>query len=233
MMDGPVISIRTLKPIKKNEEIFISYIDTTNPYPRRQSELKSRWFFTCRCSKCQKGPVLVEDKWAIQPSQVDENWKEMADQFMKNEGEEGTTDPANYTGDSLDQKRVAALQSRIFTLYQTAQTTTDPASAIKIIEDGMRICHQSELWPGYRQPYAALRDELIVNLLEVGDYQGAWRQCAKRYRDVLPELYEQAFHPVRVVLVWQSAMLAWWVLGEGGVEGVDFGMVCTSATLAS
>ena len=61
MMDGPRVSVRTLRPIKKDKEIYISYIDATNPYHRRQEELQSRWFFTCRCAQCQEKATLQED----------------------------------------------------------------------------------------------------------------------------------------------------------------------------
>ncbi|KAF2647611.1 SET domain-containing protein [Lophiostoma macrostomum CBS 122681] len=219
MMDGPEISLRTLKPIKKDEEIFISYIDTTNPYPRRQSELKSRWFFTCRCSKCLKGPVLLEDQWISQPNEIDGKWKDLADKFIGTE--EWATDPANYVGDEPDQKRIAAIQGHAFAQYEEEQGTPEPAEAIKVIKDAMRMCYQSKLWPVYRQPYAALRDDLIVNMLAVGDYQGAWQQCAKRYWHILPKLHPRAFHPVRVVQVWQSAMLAYYLQAEGGMAGAD------------
>ncbi|RAL03410.1 S-adenosylmethionine-dependent methyltransferase [Aspergillus ibericus CBS 121593] len=52
--DGPTLVIKALRPIPKDSQIFISYIDATNPYPRRQSELQDRYFFTCRCPNCEK-----------------------------------------------------------------------------------------------------------------------------------------------------------------------------------
>lgn len=224
-MDGPEVSLRALKPIKKDDEIYIAYIDTTNPYARRQSELKRRWFFTCKCSKCQKGPTLDEDKWAIQPSDLEHKWKQVGDRQMS---ESFASDPANYVGDSIDEKRVAAIQGKTFETYETEQATSDPAHAIKLIEDGMRICYQSGLWPVYRQPYAAFRDDLIVNMLAVGNYSIAWAQCAKRYRYILPKLYPQQAHPIRVVQIWQTAMLALYLSGEDQepvAPGVDMQLI--------
>jgi hypothetical protein len=226
MMNGPAVVIRSLKPIKKNEEIFLSYVDTTNPYHRRQSELQARWFFTCKCSKCAKGATLDEDKWAIKPQDLSKEMKEAADVMMENE--DFAKDPANYVGDSQDEQRIAAIQGKAFAEYETAQRTPDTAEANQVIVNGMRLCHQSGLWPVHRQPYAAFRDELIVNLLSAGQYQIAWAHCAKRYKHVLPKLYPVAFHPVRVVQTWQMAMLAAYLAGteEGvGAPGVNVGLI--------
>lgn len=210
-MDGPAISLRTLKPIKKDEEIYISYIDATNPYARRQSELKSRWFFTCKCTKCQKGPTLSEDQWAIQPQDLSTKWKENGDHPM---GADCAEDPANFVGNSQDEKRVAVIQGQAYHMYESAQQMSDPAEAIRTIENAMHVCYQSGLWPVYRQPYAALRDDIIVNMLAVGNFEIAWYQCAKRLKHIDPKLYPQEFHPVRVVHLWQMAMLAVFLSGE-------------------
>ncbi|KAF2463037.1 SET domain-containing protein [Lindgomyces ingoldianus] len=228
VMDGPEVAIRALRPIKKDEEIVVSYIDITNPYSRRQSELKARWFFTCKCSKCQKGPTLQEDNWTIQPGNLAQKWKEVADIIVQNEN--FAQDPANYVGESPEERRVAALQGKAFAGYEDVQRMTDPHQAVKGIEDGMRLCHQSGLWPVYRQPYAAFRDDLIVNMLTVGNFPIAFPQCAKRYRYILPKLYPEVAHPIRVVQTWQTAMLTLYLASQEGTMGlaqpsVDFSLI--------
>jgi hypothetical protein len=226
MMDGPSVSLRTLMPIKKDEEVYISYIDTTNPFYRRQSELQSRWFFTCSCSKCQKGATLTADKWASDPHSLDDKVKLMADQIIEHENV--AQDPANYAGDTQSDKRAAALQGKAFTEYEEAQAIQDPNEVISKIEDAMRLCHESGLWPVYRQPFAALRDDLIVNMLAVGNYPIAWAQCALRYNHILPIHHPVPFHPVRVVQTWQMAVLAVYLAGspEGiNAPGVNMGLI--------
>lgn len=69
-MDGPLISLRSLDPIKKGAEVFISYIDHTNPYTVRQAELKDRYCFACECTKCLLGPTQREDQWLRPVSQL-------------------------------------------------------------------------------------------------------------------------------------------------------------------
>jgi SET domain len=46
------MTISALRPITRGEQIFVSYIDATNPYHVRQAELQHRYFFTCECIKC-------------------------------------------------------------------------------------------------------------------------------------------------------------------------------------
>ncbi|KAL6651985.1 hypothetical protein ACP70R_010910 [Stipagrostis hirtigluma subsp. patula] len=50
--DGHAVII-ALKPISKDDEITISYIDEDLPYEERQAELAD-YGFTCTCSKCQE-----------------------------------------------------------------------------------------------------------------------------------------------------------------------------------
>ncbi|KAJ5915977.1 hypothetical protein N7454_010884 [Penicillium verhagenii] len=54
--DGEDLYIKAIKPIKKGDQIFISYIDTTTPCHVRRGELLDRYFFTCQCTKCINAP---------------------------------------------------------------------------------------------------------------------------------------------------------------------------------
>ncbi|KAF2850643.1 SET domain-containing protein [Plenodomus tracheiphilus IPT5] len=226
MMDGAEISIRTLNPIKKDEEIYISYVDTTHPFHRRQSELSARWFFVCKCAKCQKGASLDEDNWTIGPKGLTKEMEHAADAIIEHEGL--AHDPSNYVGDSREEVRIAALQGKAYAEYERAQQLPSPEEAVQAIQDVMQFCHQSKLWLVHRQPYAALRDDLIVNLLSTGRFVDAWAQCAKRYKCILPKWYPVPFHPVRVVQTWQMAMLAAHLASsEDGdrVPGANMGLI--------
>ena len=230
IMDGAEVNVRSLKPIKKDEELFISYVDTTNPYHRRQHELKQRWFFTCECTKCQKGATLGEDMWAIDPKDLPSEMQQVAEMMTQNEI--FASDPANYVGKTKIEKYIATIQGKAYAEFEAAQRAS-PEQAKEIVVNGMRLCHQSGLWPVYRQPYAALRDELIVNLLTTGVYPGAWAQCAKRYKHIQPKLYPVPFHPVRVVQTWQMAMLAAYFAGEEdgiGAPGANMGLIAMMLT---
>ena len=51
---GNELVFKTLKPIKKNEELFDSYIDYNLPKEERQKLLLTRYGFQCKCTKCMK-----------------------------------------------------------------------------------------------------------------------------------------------------------------------------------
>lgn len=53
--------MKALRDIEQGEQIFISYIDNTNPYEKRQKELVERYFFKCDCPKCMQGANARED----------------------------------------------------------------------------------------------------------------------------------------------------------------------------
>jgi hypothetical protein len=226
VMDGAQVQVRTLRELKKDEELFISYIDPTNPFARRQSELKERWFFTCGCTKCEKGTQSQEDQWAVALDDIPQNMAKTLDRPLPEGSDPGRESP-NYVGDSLRERNLALLQGEVFNLYEDAQSKSDPAEAITQIDAAMTLLNQSKLWPPYRQPLPGLRDHLIVNLLAAGKHSLAWMHCARRHRHVTPKLYPQPCHPVRVVQTWQMAMLAQY-LAATGVEirsGVDMAVI--------
>ena len=41
-----------IRPISSGDELFISYIDETLPWERRQALLQSGYHFECRCARC-------------------------------------------------------------------------------------------------------------------------------------------------------------------------------------
>ena len=53
--DNNTMVFETIRPIKANEEVFDSYINSWLPYDERQQLLMKRYGFTCKCEKCKKG----------------------------------------------------------------------------------------------------------------------------------------------------------------------------------
>lgn len=45
----------TIRPVKKGEQLFISYLglDTEQPVEQRQQSLRMKWDFECKCDKCE------------------------------------------------------------------------------------------------------------------------------------------------------------------------------------
>ncbi|CAI6331507.1 unnamed protein product [Periconia digitata] len=240
VMDGSQVQLRTLRAVKKDEELFISYVDPSNPSARRRSELKQRWFFTCACAKCESGPTQQEDAFLVDdPASAPQPCKDYADSLLergKNSSspssssssvDEDDDDEANFLGPTLDARRLAALQREFFTAYTNQQSTPSAPHALAIAQNALATARSSSIWPEHRQPLPALRDDLIVNLLATHQYAQAFVQCAIRYRYITPVLFPEPHHPLRVVQMWQMGMLALYLASSGDVvrPGVDMARV--------
>lgn len=91
---------------------------------------------------------------------------------------------------------------------------TDNSRPISSLRSCLEMCSLEGLRPSIRQPLPALRQELFVQLLQSGDYKQAFSQGLKLYFEVHPQLYEQTFHPVRVVHKWTLAKLILYLASE-------------------
>ncbi|KAI9819575.1 MAG: hypothetical protein M1827_007025 [Pycnora praestabilis] len=179
VFDGPSFSVRSMRNIGKDEEITISYIDCTNPFTRRQSDLQDRYFFACSCDKCQRGSQTQEDTLL---------GSKMAD--MTEEGELRKTEQIAW--ESL----------------QDAKEATEPTKSIQLLRQGnQRLRDLAYVWPIHRQPWPSIHQQLAVNLLSAGKWTEALAHMLQTYFQIDPVLFPQPFHPVRVVHNWTLAML--------------------------
>ncbi|KEQ76069.1 SET domain-containing protein, partial [Aureobasidium namibiae CBS 147.97] len=179
LFDQPYLMMRSLSPIRKGEEVFISYIDNTDPYYRRQTQLKQRYCFECQCPKCQYGTNGREDDWAQPLEKLAPKCKA--------------------------EKDLSILQSWIYHDYEPVRNQKDDTLATEALEHVMRSCKQTEMWPITRQPYANIRVDITSRMLSQNRLGLALFQMAKTYFLINPILYPQDFHPVRVVHTWNLA----------------------------
>lgn len=233
VFDGPILSFRSLRRIEKDEEIFIAYVDITNPFLRRQQELKERYHFTCTCTKCEQGPTLQEDRWLQNPNALDRKWGQSEDGYLYQDHPEAFR-PENYVGPDVHSRRLAALQGIAFTKLNNAKREGDPSKAAKMLESAMRLCHETKMWPLHRQPYPSLRQQFFVKMLCIGNFSTAFVHALKTAIYVDPILFPERFHPVRVVHNWTLATLCIYLSSipeDSGVQeyihtyGLDFGFV--------
>lgn len=173
--DGDELFVKAVRPIKKDEQVFISYIDTTTPYEVRRQELKERYFFDCQCSKCAKGTETPEDRFSETPKH-------------------------KSVLETAERQALEAMQT-------VSASDTEPADAIKALESAIHTLRATKAWPLTRQPYASLRDQLIVSLLSAGNFNRAFLHAAIRYLRIDTELYTPA-HPLRHIHAWTLAKLA-------------------------
>nr|XP_043616501.1 protein SET DOMAIN GROUP 41 isoform X2 [Erigeron canadensis]XP_043616502.1 protein SET DOMAIN GROUP 41 isoform X2 [Erigeron canadensis] len=58
---GPRLVVRSIKAIKKGEQVTIAYTDLLQPKDSRQSELWSKYRFACGCHRCVAVPLTFVD----------------------------------------------------------------------------------------------------------------------------------------------------------------------------
>lgn len=204
VFDGPRLSFRSLKIIEEDQEVFIAYIDISDPYARRQQTLQSRYHFICECPKCNKGPTLREDRF-----------------------EEPSRALSNPT--PLD-----AAEERAWKLLEEGKKSENAVDAIRILSLAKESLESTRRWPLVRQPSPSIRQQLFVRQLstEFSKIQ-ALHSGFSIYFQIDPSLFPETFHPVRVVHNFTLAMLVLYLSGEQEDKqilklqetGIDFGIV--------
>ncbi len=93
------------------------------------------------------------------------------------------------------------------TLLESAKSESDSDTSRKRLEQGMELMRDCKTCPVFRQPYAALRQQLAVNLISAQQWVPAFAQSLRIYFDIDPVLFPEPFHPVRITHKWTLAML--------------------------
>jgi hypothetical protein len=182
--DGPTIFVRSLREIKRGEEVTISYIDATNPVAMRQLELKERYFFICQCGLCQKGQDTPRDAFLPGKKDMKKIRQVEATAFQALEGACNFTDPKN------------------------------PVEKVKDLEGALELIQETGFFPIHRQPCAGLRQQLIGAYLSTQRWVPALAHALKQYFHVDSRVFPEEFHPVRVVHTWVLVILINYIRGE-------------------
>lgn len=231
----PKVELRALRPIKSGEEIFVKYVDVTNPIGVRQAELKQRYFFDCQCSKCLKGTGGAEDRFAESPDSLPSRYFAVADVLVKKH----EAKLPHFLGSPVDtattaQKRVAAMEAEAFVI---SGTTLDGGDSLESdeekIRNALKMCLDSGMWSLTRQPVPQFCRQLFQMYLENGSPYRAFRIGLKSYFEIQPKLTPQEFDPDRVINTWGLAAVTnilcgpafTEIYGELQASGVDMRVV--------
>lgn len=172
------ISVYTLRPVSKDEELTISYIDTTSPMDKRQQELKERYFFNCSCKLCSLGPSPTLDGYRLD------------DDFNADQRQEGS------------KKLMEAQNSAEQCLEWVKATPGQEHQQITGIRDAMRSLAATHRWGLHRYPLPQLRKLLFLGLLDLDEYDSVFFQSAILLRKVYPVTITEKHHPIRLVEMW-------------------------------
>jgi SET and MYND domain-containing protein len=196
----PQQEIRALRPIKAGEEIFIKYVEVTNPFGVRQAELREAYFFTCQCTKCKKGGNLEEDQFIEPAGNLAAENKKPADELVsRHESKLARYMVPGY--DDRAHKRIAAIEAEAYAVFENAQ------AGLEEVKEAIQICIGSKMWRWTRQPVPQLCRRLFALYLESGSFYQAFRVGVKLHCEILPRLYSQAFYPDRLINAWAVSTL--------------------------
>ena len=233
--DGVELHFRSLKPIKKGEEVFISYIDPTQPYSRRQHELDEKWYFKCKCSKCQlqwSGPndrflkeVHRNEEYGghlVRQGSREDIAKPVIQEMMNIEKSLNNSN-ADYLGIEVGHditlhsmlhgaKSLMFAQKLAYASFKAA-TSAGELEHMAVLDSGLKACVNTGMWPDERQPLPLIRHTALSNYMAFArrfpeGLVKAFFQALKLYFDCFPRMYPQTFHPLRVINKWTIANLA-------------------------
>lgn len=199
VFNQPATELRALNPIKKGEEIFMKYIDVTNPFSVRQEELKATYYFSCQCPKCKKGAVGPEDAFAKQASEMSAEYQKQADTLLKRH-EKQLSKYQVAAEDETDRNRLSALQAEVFLVSGTITDAKNPS--IDEIKAALKLCIDSGVWTWTRQPVPRLCHQLFGMYIATGDPYRAFRIGLKLYFEITPSLYPQEFASDKLIDTW-------------------------------
>ncbi|KAF2146567.1 uncharacterized protein K452DRAFT_67495 [Aplosporella prunicola CBS 121167] len=191
--DGATLVLRAMRPIAQDEELFVSYIDGSNPFHKRQAELLDRYYFTCKCAKCTQGPTGAEDAFApLTPAQTAQ---------LPSLTRALPFDTPAPAPDAPAEEHLRAIETAAFAALDQAHRLTnsaDPTEPLRLVSESLRLLKTCGGFAPARQPRPALRDELVVFALAAGQLVPAWQHAAARHvltdKTLLP-----ASHPLRAV----------------------------------
>lgn len=232
MGDGPNIYLRTLKPMKKGEEITISYCVSHRPYWKRQQDLKEKYYFDCRCSMCSQGPTLLWDKFA-QPLEVfeAEKWRNV----LKNDFgiTELISNKYKEIGEGPAADVLTTLEVALFGQNEAINKAKEAEQIHECAVRGMKICKETKMWPVYREPYEMFRQSDMNVRIGMEDLVTAIAHAVVAYCDVFPVLYPERSHPLRLIGTWTLLCLLnsitpdemITIMSFEGAKGLDLGTV--------
>lgn len=208
VFNQPGLLVRALRPIANGEEIFIKYIDVTNPRIVRQTELKDSYYFDCTCAKCQSTTFGIEDKFLKPVGQLGDIFAKVAENLIKRHENVLARFAVGDMSDAAS-RRLAAIQAEAFSVSGTTFdfTKANATASEDEVRDALKLCLNSGMWDWTRQPVPHLLRQLLILKLTSGQTYQAWRVAAKMHVVVSLELHPARFCPDRLVDMWTLATI--------------------------
>jgi hypothetical protein len=218
IMNGPELSFRTLKDIRKDDEILVSYIDSSEAFNIRQAQLAKRFYFVCRCLKCIHGPNLPQDVFLTPSPEIQRKFKQSVDGMRKEipttismmKQRVGLEDAKLTYSDIIDcyARNDLLLANELDMPGLDDNLVQDSITPTEMLRRVLAQCRMSGQYEVTRQPYAAARDQYILKNIDQGEFGLAWVHAVKSYVEIDPSLYPEPHNPLRVVHAFRLAKLS-------------------------
>jgi hypothetical protein len=201
LMEGPKTFLRALKPIAKNEEVFINYIDPLIPFYYRQKKLQDQYYFKCLCPVCKRGPNLAVDTFLGNNnfSQASKDYQEQIKAYLAQHADILDLDRYSERCGSDDiSGKFAAAEDKAESEYEDIQKLDDSKKQIGLLEKFCRNLNESKIWPVFRYPYMNARSDLVNAYARENRFLDALKHVAKLRFDVYNHLIPP-HHPSAVL----------------------------------
>ncbi|KAI1824948.1 SET domain-containing protein [Xylaria intraflava] len=200
VFNQPQLQIRALRAIKPGDEIFINYLEATDPFTMRQVGLKDNYLFTCQCTKCKKGAGPETNPSIEQAKKLGREHRELADKLIGFH-ESRLSRYLVPGGDVEAQRRAAAIQIEAYAMLENEDAGLDD------IKELIQVCIDSKVWSWTRQPVPQLCRRLLDFYIKAGGIYQAFRLGVKLHVEILPALYAEEFYPDRLINAWVTSTL--------------------------
>jgi hypothetical protein len=216
MFNGRTISLITLSPIQKYEEIFISYVDFTQSRDLRRAELRQRYFFQCECEKCKDDLSPYEIFLRTQKTGEDGG----LDGFIKPDKlRTHAKNSINLLTTCPDlRNEIRAASEKIYSLLPSIHSSA-PDTRLPLLKQALsdlKSLTQNSLYA--LPPYPSLLDELYLSLLS-SSLPRALILLLFIFLNCDIYNWPQAHHPVRVTRLLTIARLLKYTASLG-LQGV-------------
>ena len=194
--DGQRASLGALSNIKKDEQIFVTYIDATQPHERRGKALRERYFFTCECVKCQASKTPYQtyrDTEHRASSHLDLLIKfNDLDAFAK----------AHCSTQFYPPSAIPNVEDL------SARSRDDASNRLELLRSALsRVELLTKAKTYAYQPVPTIIHELFLHYTSVADYSIALSILLFKFLNCDVYNYTQAHHPTRVIALCTIARL--------------------------
>jgi SET and MYND domain-containing protein len=204
VFDQNVACIRSIKDLKKGEQVTISYIDNTYKRATRRSQLREQYYFDCHCEGCEPKDNLFtgRDSWTCENEQCKGL---IPEPLLK--GDFTCWKCQSSQTQSLDTLR--NLETKAFTVLET--TSNSPGNIASLLNNillpTLAALTSNPSWPPIRQPAPALRRQIYHLCLNSENYEAAYHHSNTLSSSPLSNIHPEPYHPLKTVQLFTTASL--------------------------